>query len=319
MRDLILLLVVVLASLSSQAIAHSGDKAPTLLDPDEVMKRMGFDPGRAEIVTEQVAEGLYVFFGVGGNVAVNIGDDGVLIVDDEFPQLTPKILSAIREIGGEAVDFAINTHWHLDHAGGNLSLGPGGTWLVAHKNSREMMKDDHVVNAVVLAYNQLAFPENAWPNITFSNDMSLHVNGQSIDLMHFGPAHTTGDIAVFFREANAVHLGDIFVTNGYPFIDTGNGGTLDGLIRFCRKTLEQINEDTIVIPGHGPVTDYQGFVDYVEMLETIHARLVALIDAGKSLSEVYAAKPTADYDEEMGDNTVFINRGYMSLSRKRLR
>jgi cyclase len=301
---------------SAHLFAHSGPEVPEPMDLPTLMQAFGWDMDTIEIQTEQVTDDLHVLFGAGGNIAVNVGDDGVFIVDDQFPQLMPKILKAIGDLGGEGVDFAVTTHWHFDHAEGNLVLGPEGTWLVAHENSREMMKDDHVINLVIAAYEQKAYPESAWPDITFDDDMQFHLNGQTVDLWHFGPAHTTGDTAVYFRGSNAVHLGDVFNNSGYPFIDAGNGGTLDGVIKFCSETLARINEDTVVIPGHGPITDYQALVDYIDMLVVIRDRMLKLIHEGATLEDVYAAKPTAEYDEKMGDNTGFINRAYMSLTHR---
>ena len=240
----------------------------------------------------------------------------MFIVDDQFPELVPKIRAAIGELGGEKVNFAVNTHWHFDHAEGNRVLGADGTWLIAQQNSREMMQQDHVVNLVNIAYDQKAYPESAWPDITYDDTMQFHLNGQRIDLMHFGPAHTTGDTAVIFRGSNAVHLGDVFNNAGYPFIDAGNGGTLDGIIHFCVETLKQIDKNTVVIPGHGPVTDYQGLANYIAMLSTLRDRMWVLIQAGASLEDVIAAKVTADYDGKMGDNGRFINRAYLSLTHK---
>jgi cyclase len=301
---------------STAGLAHTGPERPAPLTLNELSTAFGWDMDGAEITTHKVTENLYVLFGVGGNIVVSVGDDGVLIVDDQFPQMMPKIMKAIDAVGGEDVDFAITTHWHFDHAEGNLVLGPGGTWLIAQENSREMMKDDHIINLVSVTYDQKAYPESAWPDITFSNDMRVHLNGQQIDLMHFGPAHTTGDTVVIFRGDNVVHLGDVYNNAGYPFIDAGNGGTLDGLIKFCQETLKQIDEDTVVIPGHGPVSDYQGLKDYTDMLSTIYTELMVLIQEGKSLEEVIAANPTRDFDEKMGDNVMFINRSYMSLTHR---
>ena len=298
--------------------AHSGPPVPPPMNLGALMEAFGWRFEETDIRTEKVAEGLYVLFGAGGNIAVSVGEDGVLIVDDQFPQLMPKIRRAIDDIGGDDIDFAVTTHWHFDHAEGNLALGPAGTWLVAQRNSRDMMKQDNIINLVELAYEQKAYPESAWPDITFDDVMQFHLNGQQIDLMHFGPAHTTGDAAVIFRGTNATHLGDVYNNTGYPFIDAGNGGHLDGIIKFCRETLKQIDEDTIVIPGHGPVADYRALQDYVGMLSTIRERIVMLIDEGKTLEEVYAAKPTADYDEKMGSSTMFINRAYMSLTHRRI-
>ncbi len=301
---------------SVSAWAHDGPPLPENRDLDTLMTEFGWDVDM-DIETQKITDELYVLFGLGGNIAVNIGADGVFIVDDQFPVVMPRIKKAISELGGNGIDFAVTTHWHFDHAEGNLALGPDGTWLVAHENSREMMKTDHVINLVVAAYEQKAYPESAWPDITFDDDMQFHLNGQTIKLMHFGPAHTTGDAAVIFQGSNAVHLGDVFNNAGYPFIDAGNGGELEGIIEFCAKTLLSIDEDTVVIPGHGPVTGYQALSDYVSMLSVIRDRMVVLIEAGKSLDEVYAAQPTADFDEKMGDNTGFINRAYMSLTHKR--
>jgi glyoxylase-like metal-dependent hydrolase (beta-lactamase superfamily II) len=169
---------------------------------------------------------------------------------------------------------------------------------------------------VGLSYKQKAYPKNAWPDITFDDTMHFHFNGEDIDLLHFGPAHTTGDAAIIFRGSNAVHLGDVFNNAGYPFIDAGNGGTLDGVIKFCSETLQKIDKDTIVIPGHGPIADYQALSDYIEMLTAIRGRMVALIDDGASLKQVYAARVTKDWDKKIGDSSGFINRAYMSLTHK---
>ena len=297
-------------------VAHDGAPLPKTRDLDALMMEFEWDVNM-DIETQKVTDDLYVLFGLGGNIGVNIGEDGVFIVDDQFPVVMPRIRKAIGELGGDDIDFAVTTHWHFDHAEGNVALGPAGTWLIAHENSREMMKTDHMINLVVTAYEQEAYPESAWPDITFDDDMQFHLNGQTIELMHFGPAHTTGDTAVIFRGSNAVHLGDVFNNSGYPFIDAGNGGDLDGLIRFCEKTLSNIDKDTVVIPGHGPIADYNTLSAYVDMLSTVRDRMVVLIDGGKSLEEVYAAKPTADFDATFGDNTGFINRAYMSLTHKR--
>ena len=179
-----------------------------------------------------------------------------------------------------------------------------------------MMLEDHVINLVVSSYNQKAYPEDALPSMTFDDTMQFHFNGEKIDLKHYGPAHTTGDTAVIFRGSNAVHLGDVYNNAGYPFIDAGNGGTLDGVIKFCSETIAELDKDSIVIPGHGPVADYQALADYIDMLETIRERMLKLIDEGASLDDVYAAKVTAEWDEKNGDNIGFINRSYLSLTHK---
>ena len=282
---------------------------------DEMVAAFGWDLDAAVIESQQIADGLYVLFGPGGNVAASIGADGVLIVDDQFPQVIPKIEAKIAELGGGAIDFAINTHWHFDHADGNLALGPKGVWLVSQSKSREMMADAHLIDLVALQYEQQPYPENARPVITYDDRMQFHFNGERIDLLHFGPAHTTGDTAVIFRSGNAVHLGDVFNNAGYPFIDAGNGGDMDGMIRFCTAVLAEIDAETTVIPGHGPVTGYQDLADYITMLTTVRGRIAKLIVDGAGLEAVVAARPTAEFDERYGDSALFVNRTFASLSR----
>lgn len=310
MKTLLLTLLIMVTPL---AIAHDDAGTPDPMDLKTLLAAFGWDMSTAEITSEQVTEGLHVLFGVGGNIAVTIGEDGVLIVDDQFPELIPAIEKVINGLGGKEIDFAVNTHWHFDHAEGNLALGPGGTKIISHANSREMMQGDHVINLVVAAYEQKAYPQDALPVITFQRDMQLHFNNQQIDLLHFGPAHTTGDTAIIFRGDNAVHLGDVFNNAGYPFIDAGNGGGIDGVIEFCTRVLEVIDKDTVVIPGHGPITDYATLEAYVAMLSDVRGKIAGLIESGASLEDIYAAKPTADYDEKFGDNRGFINRAYTSL------
>ena len=283
---------------------------------DELMSAFGWDFDSAEIRTEKVTDNLYVLFGIGGNIGVSIGPQGVLIVDDQFPQMMPKVGDAIRAIGGGAVDFAVNTHWHFDHAEGNLALGPGGTWLVSQANSRKMMLEDHVINLVSIAYKQEAYPLSALPVITYDDTMQFHFNDEEIELLHAGPAHTTGDTAIIFRGSNAVHLGDVFNRSGYPFIDAGNGGDLRGMIDFCQAVLDVIDETTVVIPGHGEISDYQGLKSYIAMLEDMHGVIGEMVKDGKSLEEVIAAEPTKGYDEVYGDSAMFVDRAYLSLTRE---
>jgi len=286
---------------------------------DDLLRQFGWDLATAEIKTEKVAEGLYVLFGIGGNIAVSIGENGTLIVDDQFPELMPRIEAAIAKVGGEGVDFAINTHWHFDHADGNLAFGPAGTWLVSQANSRQKMTVANTVNLGVAKYRQEAYPAEALPVITFDDRMSFHWNGEQVDLIHAGPAHTTGDAAVYFRGHNAVHMGDVFNNTGYPFIDADSGGEIDGMIVFCKAVLAELKPGAIVIPGHGEVTDIATLERYVVMLETVRGRVAKMIADGMSVEEVIAARPTADLDETFGDvaNSLgFVDRVYASLEKK---
>ena len=278
------------------------------------------DFDNARIETQQVGTGLYVLFGVGegviaGNILASVGDDGVLLVDDQFPEIAPKYKAAIRDVGGGEIDFVINTHWHFDHADGNKALGPEGSRIVSHITSRRMMTRDNQINLVSQTIPQPAFPADALPVITYEENMQMHFNGHTIDLLHFGPAHTEGDTAVIFTDAGIVHLGDVFNNSGYPFIDADNGGSLAGIVDFCQAVLNRIDRTAIVVPGHGPVSDYQGLQDYVTMLRTIHDRIRALVDSGATLEQVVAARTTSDWDDAMGDPGNFINRSYTSMTR----
>ncbi len=286
---------------------------------DALMKSFGWDFATTQIKTEKVGDDLYVLFGVGGNIAVSIGQDGVLIVDDQFPQLMPKIEAAIAELGGKHIDFAVNTHWHFDHADGNQSLGPNGTWLVSQANSRDMMRAEHVVNGVVFKYRQKPYAAAALPVVTYTDAMQFHFNGEQIDLEHYGPAHTTGDSAVYFRTHNAVHLGDVYNNAGYPFIDVDNGGDLSGVISFCESVVAQLQPGAVVIPGHGPVATYDDLVAYIAMLKAVRARINQLLDSGASFADVVAATPTAAWDAALGDSTGFVDRAYTSLVMERSR
>ena len=247
------------------------------------------------------------------------------IVDDQFPELMPKIEAAIAALDGEGaggkggIDFVINTHWHFDHAEGNLALGPSGSWIVSQENSRDRMVGSNLINLTVSKYRQQAYPPAALPVISFSDRMSFHFNGEQIDLLNAGPAHTTGDTAVIFRKSNAVHMGDIFNNTGYPFIDADNGGEIDGMIAFCRAVLKELPADAIVVPGHGKITDVPAFERYVEMLQTVRDRIAGMIEEGKSLEEVVAARPTHDFDATFGDVSAslgFLDRVYTSLKTK---
>ena len=291
-------------------------QAPEPMELDDLLEAFNWDFDTAEVTTEKVGDGLYVLFGLGGNIAASVGEQGVLIVDDMFPQMIPKVEKAIAAVGGGAVDFAINTHWHFDHAEGNLALGPAGTRIVAHANSAQMMARDNVLNMVRLRYNQKAYPPAARPVIVFEDRLRFHFNGDEIDVVHVGPAHTAGDAAVIFRNHNAVHFGDVFNNAGYPYIDVDNGGHIDGMIAFCQAILDEVGPQGVVIPGHGPVTDGNALAAYIDMLKTVRERVAKQLGEGKGLMEVVASRPTQDLDATFGpemQSLGFVDRVYTSL------
>tara|TARA_Y100000588_G_scaffold389837_1_gene493656 strand:- start:1467 stop:2360 length:894 start_codon:yes stop_codon:yes gene_type:complete len=294
--------------LSLPAIAHE------YLSLDDVLVAFGLDIENTEVRSEALAPGIYNLRGVGGNIVASIGDQGVLLVDSQFPEMIPRVKRVISELGGDGIDFTINTHWHFDHSDGNPVLGRDGTWMVAQENSRRMMTGEHPIDLVALAYMQPAYPKEALPVITYRKQMQFHFNGETIDLLHFGPAHTTGDTAVIFRKSNVVHMGDV-LNQSYPFIDAGNGGGIEGMILFCEKVLARIDENTKIVPGHGRVKTYKDMAAYIAMLDTVATRISNMIDQGMSLEQVIAAAPTAEFDDQYGDPGTFINRAYVSLAR----
>lgn len=305
-------LTVMLTSLLAGICAHAQDVVST----DEAIKRFGMDLDTAEIRVETIAPGLHAFFGAGGNLVVSIGRQGVLLVDDQLPAMVPRIEAAIRQLGGAGVDFVVNTHWHFDHAGGNLVLSENGAWIISQTNSHRMLLEDQRINLVSMVVDQPAYPADALPVVTYDDRMSFHFNEETIDLLHFGSAHTTGDTAVVFRGRKAVHMGDVF-NSRYPFIDADSGGTIDGVIRFCEGVLNEIDDEFKVIPGHGVVSSYADLAEYTAMLKTIRDRIVKLIRDGATLEEIIAANPTSEWDEKRGNPALLLNRAYAGLSTAR--
>jgi glyoxylase-like metal-dependent hydrolase (beta-lactamase superfamily II) len=294
---------------------------PGIAFADDIVtiESLAHDFEAVEIRTEKVADGLYVLFGLGGNIAVSVGPQGVLIVDDMFPDLHPKILSAIEAIGGEGgVDFAINTHWHFDHAEGNLAFGAAGSWIVAQSESRQKLVSGALFDTGSTRYRQAPYPLAGQAVISFEDKISFHLNGTDIDIVHLGPAHTAGDAVVIFREQRAVHMGDVFTRTGYPFIDSDNGGGIDGMIAFCEAILADVGPDATIIPGHGEITNGAALAEFVEMLKTVRERVAADVAAGRSLEEIVASKPTADLDARFRQQSSvedFLDRVHASLAR----
>jgi len=308
MKKLILSIFVIF--LYTQDVLSSNN----ILSTDEAVEQLLGSTDEAKIRIQKITDNLYLFFGLGGNVAVSIGDDGVLIVDDQIPSLIPKIKDAIKEIGGGDLVYAINTHWHFDHAEGNLALDPKITKIISQSNARDYMSKGGIINMVSSRINQEPYPDYALPVITYENGMTLYFNDEEIEIVHFGPAHTSGDSAVIFHNQNAIHYGDVFVTEGYPFIDVSSGGSIDGIINFLSKSLEKLKPGAIILPGHGETGNIQDVKDMISMLETVRDRISKMIDEGKSLQEVIDAKPTKDFDEKYPDwLDNFVNRAYTSL------
>ena len=304
--------------LSSTTDAAHHEKAENNYEEGQqaVLDAFGWDFSKAKITTEKITENIHVLFGYGGNILVSTGKDGVLLVDDQFPQLKYKIMSAVRKLGGRSIDYIVNTHWHFDHAEGNNAFGPDGAKIVAHENSRDMMLNPKPINLSFIIYPQQPYPSNAVPQITFKENMKLHLNGDQIELYHFGHAHTTGDTAVYLRGSNVLHMGDVFNMSGPPFIDADNGGSIDGIIRFCEEILKVVNDETIVVPGHGPISTTEDMQIYIDMLIVVRDRIQSQINDGKTLEQILASDPTKEWRNMYGENLLLqglVDRAYAGM------
>lgn len=247
------------------------------------------------ISMHKLADNLFMLAGAGGNVSALIGDDGTMLVDCGVTVANKKLSEAIESIGGDPkARFLLNTHYHHDHTGGNELIKQSGAITVAHDNVRKILAAGQTIS--FFEYENPPLPESWLPQITFETAISFHLNGEDIDFFHLGPAHTGGDAVVYFTSANVIQVGDIFFHTVYPFIDVENGASIDGLIAAMDSILARINEDTRIVPGHGPQASYKEFKAYREMIATIADRVRLLANEGKSYEEIVAAKPTAEYD-----------------------
>ena len=270
----------------------------------------------AEVTTKKVNENLFLLYGLGGNIAVSTGDDGVLIVDSQIPIIFPKIMKAINKLSDDKIIYTINTHWHWDHSDGNLVLDSDVTKIISHSNARENMQKGGLINMGTTTLKQEPYPKNALPVITHENGMSLYFNDEKIDLLHFGPAHTTGDTVIYFTNQNAIHLGDVFFSNSYPFIDVDNGGSLTGMINYLEKIVLVIDNDTIVMPGHGEISSINDIKETIEMLKTVKNRILMSIKNNQSLAQIMSSNITKDFDKKYNTllfRDTFIDRAYASL------
>ena len=270
----------------------------------------------AEVTTKKVNESLFLLYGLGGNIAVSIGNDGVLIVDSQIPIIFPKIMKAIKKLSDDRIIYTINTHWHWDHSDGNLVLDSDETKIISHSNARENMQKGGLINMGTTILNQEPYPKSALPVITHENGMSLYFNDEKIDLLHFGPAHTTGDTVIYFTNQNAIHLGDVFFSNSYPFIDVDNGGSLSGMINYLEKIVLVIDKDTIVMPGHGEISSISDIKETIEMLKIVKNRILMSIKNNQSLEQIISSNITKDFDKKYNTlllRDTFIDRAYASL------
>jgi cyclase len=247
----------------------------------------------------KLSDSLYMLSGKGGNLALSTGVDGLLLIDDDYLDMADKTRSAINAISNEPVKFLINTHWHFDHTGGNQMLGESDTIIVAHENVRERL----LKGGSIKAFNMTIEPANkqALPVVTFTDSVSFHWNNDTIDVIHpSSSAHTDGDAVIFFKNDNVLHTGDLYFNGIYPFIDASSGGSMKGVIDSVAMLINRIDDKARVIPGHGSLSNKTELIEYHDMLQAVYKQMLALKNAGKTLEQVVAAKPSARFDEKWG-------------------
>ena len=253
-------------------------------------------PDETEIKVIALTDNLHVLMGLGGNIAVSSGSDGVFIIDDDLKPLADKIAAAIATISDQPVKMVFNTHWHFDHSGGNEHFGESGAVIVAHDNVRERMSTTQFSS--FFGTETKPSPDAALPVITFGSTATFYRNGMKISAIHVAPAHTDGDAIFIFEEDNVVHLGDVFFNGMYPFIDITSGGSLTGIIAAVDQIIPMLNEETRIIPGHGPIGNLEDLRNYRSMLMLVSARVQALINEGKTREQAIALHPTTSFDED---------------------
>jgi cyclase len=271
------------------------------------------DFSKVEIQSQKVADGIYMLTGSGGNMGLSVGEDGALLIDDQFAPLSGKILAAVKALTPKPVQFVVNTHWHGDHTGGNENLGEAGALIVAQDNVRRRLAEgldagDRQVEPA---------PKGALPVVTFNDAVTFHWNGEEIRVFFVGPAHTDGDSIIHFVGADVFHMGDTLFNGMYPFIDVSSGGRIDGVIAAADRVLAVADEKTRLIPGHGPLATKADLQVYRDMLVKVRDRVAKLKAEGKTADEVVAAKPTADLDETWGGGfmkpDVWVGLVYQSM------
>ncbi|MCB1669876.1 MAG: MBL fold metallo-hydrolase [Gammaproteobacteria bacterium] len=277
----------------------------TLMLPSVMTQAQDFDA--VQISVTPLRDGIYMLQGSGGNIGLSIGDDGAFIIDDQFAPLTDKIVTAIGELTDQPVEFVVNTHFHYDHTDGNENFGRAGAYIVAQENARRRMESTQVLtNGRV----QESYLPVGLPKITFFDSMRFYFNGNTVDLLNTGNGHTDGDAQIFFRDSNIMHTGDMFVRYGLPFIDQANGGSMDGMIDALWEIDSLINDDTILIPGHGQISNRQDLRNYREMLLVIRGNLVRAKVEGLSPQQMLDSEPAAGYAPADDNTAQWLLRAY---------
>jgi glyoxylase-like metal-dependent hydrolase (beta-lactamase superfamily II) len=251
------------------------------------------DFSKVQVKATKVAGNVYMLEGSGGNIGASVGEDGIVLIDDQFAPLAPKIEAALKQITDKPVKFVVNTHWHGDHTGGNPHFGATAT-IVAHTNVRSRLATESVGRN---GEKRPAAPKVALPILTFDDRVTLHLNGEDIRVIHVPPGHTDGDSVIYFTQSNVVHMGDDLFSGRFPFIDLRSGGSVKGLIAGVDKVLSEMPANVKIIPGHGPLSSVEELKAFSQMLKETSAIVEAEIKAGKSLDQMKNEKVLKKYDK----------------------
>lgn len=262
-------------------------------------------PAKPNITSQDLGGGFHLLLGPGGNIGVSIGDDGVYMIDDKFAQFGQEIIDVVATLSDKPITYVLNTHHHGDHTGANVEMKAVGATVVAHDNVRARMGTTYMNKA--FGREQAARDEALFPTLTFSGEMTLWFNGDEVRAIHTPAAHTDGDSIVHFVEANIIHLGDNYFQGLLPFVDIDSGGSLQGMIKAQQIAYDLADENTKVIPGHGPLSTKEDLGESIKLLQAIHDRVKARKDAGESLEAIIAADPL----EDMTHLESFIKKPFM--------
>jgi cyclase len=263
------------------------------------------DYSKVHMKVSKVAGNIYMLEGAGGNIGASVGEDGIVIVDDQFAPLAEKIQAALKGITDKPIRFIINTHYHFDHTGGNAIFQKQAP-IIAHDNVRKRLEEGGTAgNMGGVKFESKPAAKEALPIITFDHDVTVHLNGEDIRALHFPSGHTDGDSVIFFPKSNVVHMGDDFVTYGFPFVDLSGGGSVQGMIAALEEIMSKLPADVKVIPGHGPVSSLDDVRRYVTMLKDTRGVVETGVKQGKSLEQLKQANVLAQWQKWSGD---FITR-----------
>jgi cyclase len=282
------------------------------------------DFSKVQIKVTRVSGNVYMLEGSGGNIAASVGDDGIVIVDDQYAPLAEKIAAALKNIGvtDKPVRFVINTHYHGDHTGGNAPFANQGATVIAQDNVRKRLETGGKAgNGGSISMDVKPAEKGALPIITFDHDVTVHLNGEDIRALHFPAGHTDGDSIIFFPKANVVHMGDDYVRYGFPFIDVSSGGSVQGMIEACEKVIPMLPPDVKVIPGHGQLSNLDEVREYIQMLKGTTAAVEAALKKGSTLDQMKKDKILAAWDKKYASKfvtqDVFVETLYNSLTNQK--